>query len=170
MHLIDDWWPLNDINLFLFCKEKLHLFINKLHGSIPRELRKLENLIYLDLHSNELTGKIPEITSKNLRDLYLDDNMLSGAIPKNIYNLDKLKYLNLHLNMLSGTISRFSSKHLLEIDLGENDLTGKLPHDLIQSIGLEYYRLHKNKFIGTIPESITNLNNLTRGESFILWS
>ena len=58
--------------------EKLNLFSNFIHGSIPVQTVSLVNLVELDLSENQLTGPIPESlgTLTSLKSLLLFDNEL----------------------------------------------------------------------------------------------
>eukprot|EP00551_Chaetoceros_affinis_P009513 CAMPEP_0203671910 /NCGR_PEP_ID=MMETSP0090-20130426/7570_1 /ASSEMBLY_ACC=CAM_ASM_001088 /TAXON_ID=426623 /ORGANISM="Chaetoceros affinis, Strain CCMP159" /LENGTH=1155 /DNA_ID=CAMNT_0050537095 /DNA_START=55 /DNA_END=3519 /DNA_ORIENTATION=+ len=55
-------------------------------GSIPKELKALHDLEYLDLRSNELSGEIPSELGlmMELETLLLDSNNLKGALPEKI--------------------------------------------------------------------------------------
>ena len=77
---------------------------NGFDGEIP-DLSGLTSLKLLWLHSNALTGAIPDGTMlpPNVDDLNLRDNMLSGEIP-DLSALDNLTRLRLHNNMLSGAV------------------------------------------------------------------
>ena len=61
----------------------LCLMWNGLVGSIPPQLRDLQNLNELDLWDNGLTGSIPPELGDllSLVTLYLDNNGLTGSIP-----------------------------------------------------------------------------------------
>ena len=77
---------------------------NGFDGSIP-DLSGLTSLKLLWLHTNELTGAVPDGTMlpASLDDLNLRDNMLMGAIP-DLSALDNLTRLRLHNNSLSGAV------------------------------------------------------------------
>ena len=57
----------------------------------------IENIIELDLTSNNLSGEIPDEIGNlyNLVELNLNNNELSGQIPNQIGNLINLEYLSL---------------------------------------------------------------------------
>ena len=75
--------------------QALYLNINSLTGSIPAELGKLSEIIYLDLNGNSLTGSIPTALGglTDLKELYLQINSLTGRIPPAFRNLSNLEYL-----------------------------------------------------------------------------
>ena len=79
---------------------------NKLVGTIPREILKLDGLISLNLSRNLLTGRIPlEIGFLQALDsLDLSKNQLCGEIPSSISVINFLNFLDLSNNNLSGKI------------------------------------------------------------------
>ncbi|BBH02108.1 receptor like protein 34, partial [Prunus dulcis] len=107
----------------------LGLSHNKLDGQIPRSIFELENLDYLDLSSNQLSGNIIEFQSRSLSWLYLHDNKLDGLIPRSIFELEKVTELDLSSNNLSGTVE-FGSKlqSLRELNLSFNHLSLSFNH------------------------------------------
>ncbi|KAK9665515.1 hypothetical protein RND81_14G117000 [Saponaria officinalis] len=64
------------------------------------------DLEYLDLGYNKLYGSLPSILGRleNLKHLDLSNNGFQGRIPASVANLSKLKYLNLGVNRLDGLI------------------------------------------------------------------
>ena len=68
----------------------LHLWENKLSGSIPPELGNLSELTYLILGNNQLTGSIPSQLANlsNLRAVYLGGNRLTGCIPAALQGME----------------------------------------------------------------------------------
>ena len=77
---------------------------NPFGGTIP-DLSSLSRLRLLWLHSNQLTGSIPDGDNypASLDDLNLRDNRLTGTIP-DLSALDNLTRLRLHNNSLSGEV------------------------------------------------------------------
>jgi Leucine-rich repeat (LRR) protein len=75
--------------------EYLDLANNKLTGSLPAEVRLLQNLKVLDLSQNDFTGVPAEIGQLvNLEVLNLSGNPISG-LPAELGNLKNLKSLDL---------------------------------------------------------------------------
>ena len=56
-------------------------FLSGLTGDIPRGLSKMQQLGYLDVAGNMLTGPLPAVTSVNMINLRLAENFLTGTVP-----------------------------------------------------------------------------------------
>ncbi|WOK92574.1 receptor-like protein 12 [Canna indica] len=103
---------------------------NNLSGEIPKELRKLRGLLFLNLSKNHLNGEITETVGdmKQLESLDLSVNNLIGVIPLSLSALDFLSYLNLSHNNLSGRIPTGPHLSTLNVDpsiyVGNKDLCG----------------------------------------------
>ncbi len=80
---------------------ELNLSQNSLTGSLPAEIRLLQNLKVLNLSNNQFTGVPAEIGQlKNLEVLDLSNNKITG-LPNELGNLSNLKILNLKGNAYS---------------------------------------------------------------------
>ncbi|MBN1997898.1 T9SS type A sorting domain-containing protein [candidate division KSB1 bacterium] len=143
----------------------LALYYNRLTGTIPTEIGKLEKLEYLNLHSNALEGTIPEKIANltALTSFSLHRNQLTGTIPAGIWNLTSLETLRLYENQLSGSIpSQIKNLTLLtELRLNGNQFGGPIPSEIGQLVNLTMLLLSHNQFEGTIPKEIGNLTGLT---------
>lgn len=83
--------------------EELNLSANNLIGSLPAEVRLLQNLKVLNLSNNQFTGVPAEIGQlKNLEVLDLSNNKITG-LPNELGQLSNLKVLNLKGNAYSVT-------------------------------------------------------------------
>ena len=56
-------------------------FLSGLTGDIPRVSAKMQQLGYLDVAGNMLTGPLPAVTSVNMINLRLAENFLTGTVP-----------------------------------------------------------------------------------------
>ncbi|KAK7395167.1 hypothetical protein VNO78_15713 [Psophocarpus tetragonolobus] len=120
----------------------LRMSNDKFEGSIPLELAKLENLIFLDLSQNNLIGVVPSFINSPLRIIHLNNNQLSG-LPKRMF----VGRQSFSLDML---------------DLSCNDITYSL-QDLVQDLSftkLTILLLKDNHFFGNIPRQLCHLINL----------
>ena len=134
------------------------------------EIRKLDKLEILDLHSNEITGEIPEniMNLTNLKDLKLNNNNFHGDIPINIGSLTKLETLKLNNNQLG------CYEYDYECDPSGQDLYccltrcedidqcyGEIPSSIANLGNLKYLYLNENHYLrGAIPDNIGRLSNL----------
>jgi Leucine-rich repeat (LRR) protein len=109
---------------------KCLVYDNNLEGPIPG-FGSLQQLTWLDLSSNKLSGEIPASlgTCQQLQTIQMGQNFLSGSIPASLGNLINLAMLNLSQNNLSGTIpTALSDLQLLsQLDLSNNHLEGEIP-------------------------------------------
>ncbi|KAL6329645.1 hypothetical protein AAG906_026370 [Vitis piasezkii] len=136
----------------------LYLHTNKLSGSIPQEIGLLTSLNDLVLEGNSLTGPIPHSIGKlrNLTTLHLSGNELSGSIPQEIGWLRLLDNLRLSFNNLNGSIptsiGNLSSLTIFFLD--HNELSGAIPLEMNNITHLNSLQLSENNFIGQLPQEI----------------
>ncbi len=109
----------------------VHLWGNKLFGSIPNTLSRLVNLHTIYLNNNYLAGEMGDTfdTLKNLKHLDLSSNRLRGHIPHGIGSLTNLRDLRLSNNLLTSTfpMSLISLSNLQTLLLDSNSISGSLP-------------------------------------------
>ncbi|KAJ8447698.1 hypothetical protein Cgig2_031752 [Carnegiea gigantea] len=128
-----------------------------LSGSIPKGLRGLPKLEWIDLSNNHLSGGFPETRdSVALNPVWIDlsNNELSGTLPSTIGNFSSLVRLNLQGNRFSGSIHPQIGnwQHLLHIDLSSNNFSGKIPDQISLCPNLASLNLSRNQLSGDIPE------------------
>ncbi|POS87837.1 hypothetical protein EPUL_000744 [Erysiphe pulchra] len=136
--------------------ETIEMRGNKLRN-LPLGLRRLENLIRLNLSGNQLENECLHIISKisSLRELTLDHNMLTGQLENDLCKLKNLVTLNLKQNELTGLSDELSELSQLQIlNVSENQLES-LPFNAISSLPLTELIASKNKLTDVlIPDSI----------------
>ena len=147
-----------------------------LDGSVSAALGRLDMLTVLNLHTNSLSGSIPDLSGASmLEELYLPNNMLTGPIPTwlngstNLTNLwlwgnqltggipdlsaltslDKLKLAG---NMLDGNINAmYLPPNVTWLIIDSNGFDGVIP-DLSGLTSLKLLWLHTNEFTGSVPD------------------
>ncbi|CAJ2658752.1 unnamed protein product [Trifolium pratense] len=143
------------------CKiQDLNLGFNDLTGDITEMIEALscsnQSLEFLDLSSNQLTGKLPNSLGKftSLYDLDLSRNSVnsitgvSGPMPTSIGNLSNLGSLNLDSNMMNGTIPESIGQltNLYSLNLLQNYWEGTMTnihfHNLTNLISLSVSSKH----------------------------
>ena len=134
-----------------------------LAGVVPAGFNDLDALRKLTLHSNDLTGEIPDLSDlDNLTHLVLNDNMLLGSIPEELGDMAELDYLYLHRNDLSGSIPAElgDATQLRRIWLHGNSLAGSIPAELGNLDRLRYLVLSNNMLTGEIPAELAGAIHL----------
>ena len=102
-----------------------------LTGTIPSEIGRLSNLIFIDLDFNQLTGSLPTqlFTLVNMTQLDLNNNRLEGPIG-GIENFSRLEFLQLHSNGFTGTVPEAvgtTLRLLTTFTLHGTDMSGVVP-------------------------------------------
>ncbi|KAI8548252.1 hypothetical protein RHMOL_Rhmol07G0259100 [Rhododendron molle] len=132
------------------------LSMNALSGPIPPQISSLP-LVYLDLSFNEFSGNIPPEIGHltNLETLHLADNQLTGSIPPEIGQLKSLSELSLSTNYLSGPIPPplRNLSNLVSLFLFHNQLSGGK---------LQNFTVDANQLTGHIPRSLRDCSTLVR--------
>ncbi|KAL5567842.1 hypothetical protein UlMin_024417 [Ulmus minor] len=167
--------------------ERLNLRKNNFSGEIP-SLHSCDNLQFLDLGDNKISGRIPECIGRQnpptLVVLRLQSNEFYGSIPSSLCNLQTLQVLDLSRNNVSGFVPQcFSNLTAMTLDnvtisnLRRDPYKSSTPSANVMWKGidtefganLKYLRsidLSSNQLSGEIPESITllklNTLNLSR--------
>lgn len=128
---------------------------NYLNGAVSDSIANLTELRYLDLSSNNLTGKLPALNAlSKLIVLDVKNNKLTGDIP---VLPSSLAYASLGQNNLSGNlpVQLKDLTKLVVLDLGLNDLTGEIPAEWSVLMNLKYFYLYGNVLGGSIPAYTT---------------
>ncbi|KAG5380084.1 hypothetical protein IGI04_027926 [Brassica rapa subsp. trilocularis] len=129
---------------------------NSLEGEIPISLFYLPYLLLMDLSANILSGDIsPRVKSNDLTFLFLQDNHLSGEIPYTL--VEDLYVLDLRNNRLSGNIPQFTStQNIHTLLLRGNNLTGSISRQLCGLRNIQLLDLANNRLNGSIPSCLKN--------------
>ncbi|KAL7594641.1 hypothetical protein Lser_V15G29001 [Lactuca serriola] len=148
--------------------EYLNLSSNNISGKVPDLLSNFANLSVIDLSSNNFHGPIPNIAS-TLASLDLSRNKFSGGISFICQIVGGfLSFLDLSHNSLTGQLPDclWHFKQLKIVNLGHNNLFGRLPPSVEYLINLKVLHLYKNELSGELPLSLkncTSLNSLNLG-------
>jgi len=141
----------------------------ELNGTLPDEIGSLANLKEIRLVGS-LTGELPVSLSQlqQLRYLNLENNQLSGDLPSKwkAPRCTNLQSLSLSMNWLTGKLQDFPVQLLLELEILEvarNSLTGSLPADLGKLSRLRVLDVRGNAQLGgEIPESLGQARSLVQ--------
>ncbi|KAJ6725248.1 LEUCINE-RICH REPEAT RECEPTOR PROTEIN KINASE EMS1-LIKE [Salix viminalis] len=131
------------VSSFHIMLEDLRMSSCNITGSFPEFIRNQENLLYLDL----------------------SDNKLSGQIPKWIWNIS-LTYLNLSCNnfdfldQFSTPISLPYSDTLVTLDLHANQLPGSFPKAICNCSQLSLLDMSHNQLGSQIPDCLGKIPTL----------
>ena len=137
------------------------------NSTIPESIEGFQDLTYLGLGNNMLTGKIPDglLTLPHLEWLNLDDNTHLHANIERFSTLTKIRYLYLQHNQIMGTLSNSlltSWPDLVEMDVSHNQLGGSLPNNLFTQLNsAQVLDLSHNEFTGKVPVPQWEISELT---------
>ncbi|KAJ8898965.1 hypothetical protein K2173_008466 [Erythroxylum novogranatense] len=137
----------------------LDLHLNQLHGKIPPPP---PSAVYIDYSSNKFNSDIPQEVDLSAAVFFsASNNSLTGAVPKSICNATSLQALHLSSNKLNGTIPEcLIETNLRVLNLGRNNFIGSIPNRFQDSCGLRTLDLSGNRLVGTIPGSVANCTDL----------
>ncbi|KAI6671731.1 hypothetical protein NL676_006616 [Syzygium grande] len=156
----------NHITNLSFNLNYLLMGANRISGSIPNDIQKLENLILIGMEENLFTGQIPASFGlmKNLKVLSIFGNKFSGEIPQSIGNLTSLVELGLDDNSLQGNIPSTlgNCQSLQRLSLANNNLSGTIPKEVIGIPSItDWLDLSANKLTGPIPIELGKMRQIT---------
>uniref|UniRef100_A0A7N0U380 non-specific serine/threonine protein kinase n=1 Tax=Kalanchoe fedtschenkoi TaxID=63787 RepID=A0A7N0U380_KALFE len=147
---------------------------NNFTGAIPSSISNISGLIYFQVYTNSMTGRVPDNLGrlKHLRILQLARNHFGNSEESNdlsffgsLTNCTKLEYLILNDNRFGGSlpdsIVNFSSS-LYFLSLYNNYITGRIPEAIGELSGLSVIRFKGNLLTGVIPNSLGKLGNISK--------
>ncbi|XP_047944964.1 receptor-like protein EIX2 [Salvia hispanica] len=179
LDIAPDWSP-------PFQLANIHLARCNVGPTFPKWIHTQRNFASLDLHSANIRDEAPWWlwrTSSSLQFLYLSDNELSGRIPK--LSSTSIEYMDVSYNNFSGPIPLFppnvsaiflngnifsgsissicktSHDELSFLDLSNNRLGGQVPNCWEKVPNMVLFNVANNSFSGEIPRSLGALHNLS---------
>ncbi|KAJ8764957.1 hypothetical protein K2173_010422 [Erythroxylum novogranatense] len=174
-HLFGDIPP--ELGLACQTLQELDLSGNQLTGGLPSTFHSCSSLQILNLGNNLLSGDfLTSVVSKiqNLKYLYVPFNNITGPVPdQSLTNCTRLQVLDLSSNGFTGNVpSKFcsmsnSSSALQKLLLANNYLSGEVPSELGSCKNLQKIDLSFNNLRGPIPLQIWNLPNLS---DLVMWA
>lgn len=141
----------------------VNMSTNNFTGKINGRFDACQNLQYLDLSSNKLTGKL-WIGFERLLEFSVSENDFTGAILPSMFGTNcSLQVLDLSENNFIGHVPGEISncRNLIILNLWGNNFTGLIPAEMGSISSLQALYLGNNSFSKEIPDSLLNLNNLT---------
>ncbi|KAG6652035.1 hypothetical protein CIPAW_06G155400 [Carya illinoinensis] len=138
----------------------LNLSHNFLSGSLPGYLFRLQDLEIIDISFNDFVDPINGgmcALSSSIR-----DNGFSGPLKNGIANLSNLEKLDISSNLFSGILpDAFGSLTRLEqFSASSNQFSGRLPISVVNSPSLQMLILNNNSLTGPINLNCSAMKNL----------
>lgn len=134
-----------------------------LSSTIPNSMDLLTGLEIVDLSSNQLTGRLPGLSSTSkLSILNVANNSLEGMFPEEMYSLQNMVDFRISYNAVTGNIPGWVDQwtNLKVFDLSFNNLSGFLPTTIGALSVLEVFDASGNRFIGPLPFQLFQLVSL----------
>jgi Leucine-rich repeat (LRR) protein len=163
--------------------ERLSMFgITQLGGKLPASYGlSLTKLQEFSLYETNVGGNIPEQfgAMTDLEILRLNGNSLAREIPASLgllTNLGKIHpktqilaissiHTNIHINFFFLCFG-----NIVTLQLNDNDFTGIVPGSLGSLTALEQLQFHNNRLFGTIPDSFSNLSQLSMSKAIVFFN
>lgn len=136
----------------------LDLVGNRLSGTIPADIGRLQRLTVLNVADNLISGEIPSSVTNlaGLMHLDLRNNRIGGELPRRMGSMRMLSRALVSGNQVGGPIpsSICSIYRLADADLSRNRFTGPIPDCLGRMAVLSTLNLDGNRLWGPIPSSL----------------
>lgn len=140
------------------------LHSNNLGGSLTGMTRYYEQLRYLDLSHNNITGSPPQLRSSKLMEVFdISHNLMEGSFVASAgFVASDLRVANIGSNQLSGYLNpAFEFLPKLEIfNLTSNRFHQEIASQFQYTTRLTYLGLGDNFFTGTIPTELSGIAGL----------
>ncbi|KAK1558996.1 hypothetical protein Q3G72_009280 [Acer saccharum] len=148
----------------------LDLSDNQLSGSLPNCSIHWQNLTILNLANNNLSGKIPNSVDSGctIQSLHLSNNNLVGELPSSLKHCTQMRVIDVGNNKFSGKIPTWigdSMSDLVVLSLRSNQFHGMLPIPLCYMSQLQVLDLSFNNITGAIPKCLANLTSMSHKQS-----
>ncbi|KAJ6299875.1 hypothetical protein OIU76_020802 [Salix suchowensis] len=135
-----------------------------LSGPLDASLAELRSLSIIRLSNNNLSAPVPEFLANysKLTSLQLSSCQLNGIFPQTVFQIPTLEILDLSFNkLLQGSFPEFHQNLSLQtLLLSNTNFSGTLPQSIGNLEKLSRIEVVGNNFTGTIPSSIANLTQL----------
>ncbi|KAB5520047.1 hypothetical protein DKX38_024366 [Salix brachista] len=135
-----------------------------LSGPLDASLAELRSLSIIRLSRNNLAAPVPEFLANypKLTALELGLCQLNGIFPQTVFQIPTLEILDLSFNeLLQGSFPEFHQNLSLQtLLLIDTNFSGTLPQSIGNLEKLSRIELVGNNFTGTIPSSVANLTQL----------
>lgn len=133
--------------------QSLNIHSNTLTGSIPEDLCSLQDLYFLNIRDNFFTGPLPDCAFPHGSFLFVDYNSFTGSIPGNYFETGEWYEFYAAKNYFSGSLPTDAPamRTVNLIDFSYNHLVGTLPAWLLEIPSLQQLFLENNHFHGKIP-------------------
>ncbi|XP_028769686.1 receptor-like protein 32 [Neltuma alba] len=135
-----------------------------LSGPIDSSLSRLKLLSVIRLEQNNLSATVPEFFGffTNLTRLHLSFCWLSGSFPQNIFLVKTLTFIDISYNTdLSGSFPNFPLNGSLQtLAVSRTNFSGGLPDSISNLKNLSKLDLSISHFSGRLPNSISKLTEL----------
>ncbi|XP_006363633.1 receptor-like protein 12 [Solanum tuberosum] len=135
---------------------------NEFTGSISSSICSLDQLQFLDMLNNSISGKIPpcliQMLAMSLVVLNIGRNNLSGIVPDTFPLNCSLETLDLSRNMLEGKVpsSLQRCEPLQVLNIGNNKIKDTFPCMLKKLYSFHVLVIRSNKFYGNLQCSVAN--------------
>ncbi|KAI3670824.1 hypothetical protein L1987_87466 [Smallanthus sonchifolius] len=143
---------------------RIRLEDNLFSGDISLDFKILNDVSYVDLSVNRLTGGIPSdiLHASKLEHFSVSNNPnLGGMLPEKTWSLPVLRNFSASSCNISGKFPEFSfCKSLSVIELYGNHLLGRIPESISLCENLEMLNLAQNNLSGEIPVKFGSLMKL----------